>query len=470
MTSTTSTTTTIEFLPVELLLQIFSFVDNSSPAPSDHRLHDQPSGDLLRQPDAPTLQPLKSISLVSSTWRSTVLPLLFRNVVWYVDRLDLDLAQAQAQAAAIPLLVYLRDTRLSPYVQSVTLVVSDKTSSRNRNRNRNNSRRGEVDVGLYRRGDGSGQYGYSPDPLSPLQRAFVAVGNAEKNMSFHGDCNWIWHSVLGALNPLRFTIIASPRMLASLLQRMLYLGDEWSFDQTHHILSLSTDSSNTTPPSPAPAPGPSTSHRHCDLFTLRPWTRVLLNEGSSTRVYKTYEYYHKRPPSILPALVGSDAPPNDVPLLPPSIRDLSYVAIFPLANHLHGSLVSHLPCALDRLFVQVVPRNGILRDRSAMEHLDMDDLWAERNTVYADILPRLVGDMGEDSSGDEGDAVDQWQGGQGDNWSSLRVFESGDAADRESWDMAVDYVTAPRGTGAGAGERPRWTVRREGLFVRTIVN
>lgn len=43
------------------------------------------------------------------------------------------------------------------------------------------------------------------------------------------------------------------------------------------------------------------------------------------------------------------------------------------------------------------------------------------------------------------------------NWRHLQVFESGDAADRESWDMAVEYV---RHFGA------EWTVEREGVFVK----
>lgn len=452
------TSTTIESLPAELLSQIFLFVD--TPAPSDHRLHDQPSADLLRQStDDP--QPLKTISLVNTLWRATVLPLLFRNVVWYVDRLD-------DPSAAIPLLPFLRENHLAPYVRTVTLVVSDHNNS-----NSSSSSSRDVDVGLYRRGDGTGQYGYSPDPISP-------IGDAEKHMIFHKDYNWLWHYILDVVNPLRFTIIASPRMLAALMSRMLYLGDEWSFDQTHHILSLSRDSVATTttttttttatalrqstsiPTTPTRVPASARSPS-CDLFTLAPWTHLLLNEGSSTRVYKTYEYYHKRPPSILPALLGSDAPPNDQPLIPPSIRDVSYVAIFPLANHLHASLVSHLPHGLDRLFVQVVPRNEILRDRAEMDHLDMDDLWAERNTVYADILPRLVGDLEDDSSGSE---EGEGEGEEGtDGWASLRVFESGDAADRESWEMAVEYVTAPR----GAGEAARWTVEREGLFVRATI-
>lgn len=68
------------------------------------------------------------------------------------------------------------------------------------------------------------------------------------------------------------------------------------------------------------------------------------------------------------------------------------------------------------------------------------DLWAERNTSYGKIMPKLF-----DSSSSAG------------NWKYLQEFQSGDAADRESWDMAVEYV---RHTGA------EWRVEREGVFVK----
>ena len=68
------------------------------------------------------------------------------------------------------------------------------------------------------------------------------------------------------------------------------------------------------------------------------------------------------------------------------------------------------------------------------------DLWAERNTSYGKIMPKLF-----DSSSAAG------------NWRYLQEFESGDAADRESWDMAVEYV---RKFGA------EWRVEREGVFVK----
>lgn len=453
--------TMISCLPAELLSHIFSFLDGV--APSDQRLHDQPHANILRDPQSQTL---KNISLVSRQWRATVLPLVFRNVVWYLDRFELMQADhLQHAPSAIPLLHFIREHSLASYVKSLTLVISCTPTT------------GNGDVGLYRRGDGSGHYGYSPDPLqppSPLRRG----AGAERDLIFNEDSNWLWNLLFGVVNPLRFTLVASPRMLASLLARMLFLGDEWSFNQSHHILSLSRHSQNrastavvtvrevadtdanavevdtlsfaatpTPAPAPAPAPRPSSSSSSsfarpsrtpCALFTVRPWTSLLLNEGSSTRVYKTYEYFHKRPPSLLGALLGAESFPNDAALIPPTVRSLSYVGIFPLSSHVN-TLVQFLP-RIERLFIQLVPRNDILKDRREMDHLDMDDLWAERNMSYGRIMPKLF-----DSSNAAG------------NWRFLGEFESGDAADRESWDIAVDYVAA---------NTAEWRVDREGVFVK----
>lgn len=372
------TAISIHALPTEMLSHIFSFLD--SPAPSDERLHDQPHAHMLKEPDLSS-QNLKNLSLVSKQWRATVLPLLFRNAIWYLDQSDLslvDLEQSSGPHSMIPLLSFVRDNDLTSYVKTLTLVVVKSTRVRST---------GGGGIEVTRPGDNE----ISPDPFGPLSRA-----GRERDMVFNEDTNWLWNLIFDLLDPLRFTIIASPRTLASLLARMLFLGDAWSFYQSHHVLSLSRSQTKVMSPekedeagstheqdgpstSPAPASAAqsslssSSAHRPakripCDLFAIRSWQALLLNEGSSTRVYKTYEYYHRRPPSMLGALLGAEEFPNDEPLIPSTIRDLSYVGIFPLSTHFN-TLVQNLP-RIDRLFVQLVPRNDILKDKKEMEHLD----------------------------------------------------------------------------------------------------
>lgn len=371
-------TTSIHALPTEMLSHIFSFLD--SPAPSDERLHDQPHAHMLKEPDLSS-QNLKNLSLVSKQWRATVLPLLFRNAIWYLDQSDLslvDLEPSSGPHSMIPLLSFVRDNNLTSYVKTLTLVVVKSTRVRST---------GGGGIEINRSGDSE----TSPDPFGPLNHS-----GRERDMVFNQDTNWLWNLIFDLLDPLRFTIIASPRTLASLLARMLFLGDAWSFYQSHHVLSLSRSQTKVASPdkefevgatheeegqstshAPASAAQPSLSSSSvplpakripCDLFTIRPWQALLLNEGSSTRVYKTYEYYHRRPPSMLGALLGAEEFPNDEPLIPSTIRDLSYVGIFPLSTHFN-TLVQNLP-RVDRLFVQLVPRNNLLKDKKEMEHLD----------------------------------------------------------------------------------------------------
>lgn len=426
---------TINTLPAELLAHIFTFI--AQHAPSDLRLHDQPNADMLRVSDSHSHH-LKIVSLVNRQWRATVLPLLFRNVIWYLDRLDLMRMEQSMSSYAVPLLTFIRDNNLKPYVKSLTLVIASAHSG------------GNGDIGLYRRGDGSGHYGYSPEPLSP------SLHRSERDIIFNEDTNWLWRLLFDVVNPLRFTIIASPRMLASLLARMLFLGDEWIFAQTHHILSLSRDDFRTSRPekrhketatdlrashadsrsSSSSLKRPITPRIPCALFTLQPWTSVLLNEGSSTQVYKTYEYFHRRPPSLLGALLGAEAFPNDAALVPTTVQALSYVGIFPLADHVR-LLVENLP-RIERLFVQLVPRNDILKDRRQMKGLDMDDLWAERDSAYAHIIARI-----RSGASQEG------------NWRYLREFESGDVGEEEAWEVVGQILASPE-----------WRLVKEGVFQR----
>ncbi|KAL3300761.1 F-box domain-containing protein [Colletotrichum asianum] len=406
---------TIDDLPNEILAQIFTYLDR--PAPSDSKLHDQPSSLMLQNPFFD--RDLKNVSVVTKLWRAAVLPLLFRHVIWTIDRFELPLIEeTRDPAATIDFLRFLRDNNLTNYVTTVTMFVEDALG------------------------------GVATSHLASSVE-LMETGHANK-ASYSEDYNWLWRTLFEHVDPVRLSIIASPRVLAQLLSRMLFLGDAWNFDMPQHILSLSRKSkkvvtskykSKATASSSRDAPSPENPHQKrvpCDLFTIRPWQSLLLNEGSSTRVYKTYEYYLKRPPSMLGALLGAEEFPNDEPLIAPSIRDFSYVGIFPLSSHFN-TLVQHVP-RLDRLFVQLVPRNDILQDADEMRNIDIADLWMERNTSYS-MLFRELFDPDPDSP-----------------WLELKTFESGDAADREAWEMAVQFVQFSGVQG--------WKVESEGVFVR----
>jgi F-box-like len=407
--------TTVHDLPNEILAQVFAHLD--APAPSESRLHDQPSPSMLSS-EARTL---KDTSLVCKRWRGAVLPLLFRNVIWAFNRLQLiELAEYKDADVAehIDVLAFLRRNEITSYVQSLSLIIGDRI-------------------------DG-------PSILTAGSVQLTETGY-EKEVTFNDDVNWLWLTLFDHLNPMRIILIATPRTLATLISRMIFLGDAWSFTTAPHILTLSLQDRKAAPISTpttsvegsavsavsaaaTAASTPGVKRVPCDLFTIRPWHSILVNEGSATRVYKTYEFFLKRPPSIIGAVLGFEEFPNDERLLPPTIR----VGIFPLSSHFN-SMIQNLP-RLDRLFVQLVPRNDILQDPEEMRNIDVSDLWMERNTSYS-MLMRELFDPAADSA-----------------WLDLKVFESGDAADKEAWRMAVNYVEYSGVKG--------WKVERDGVFVR----
>lgn len=141
---------------------------------------------------------------------------------------------------------------------------------------------------------------------------------------------------------------------------------------------------------------------------------------------------------ILPDLVGADTPRHK-PFISPTVREMSYIALFPMSSHF-GSLTTKLP-RLDSLYVQIVPRSEILQDSSKMAQVEPEDLWMERNSCYALLMRELFN-------------VPSLQ-----NYKYLRNFESGDAADKDAWLMAVEYVKR-----AGNG----WKVGGEGVFIREV--
>ncbi|KAI8630039.1 hypothetical protein F5Y19DRAFT_464305 [Xylariaceae sp. FL1651] len=421
-------------VPPEILLHVFGFLDG--PAPSEMRLHDQPSLDLLTI-KSDCARPLKAASLVSRAWRSLALPCLFRHVLWKPSITSLSAFTLNP----MPLLRFLVENCLNRGVTTFTLLIE------------------------------------FADPVATDYQVTPKIRTA--------DLEWLWDRLFSVIDPLRFTIIARPTTLAALLSRMLFLDDAWSFDIPYHILSLarttrdrtgkdtpenteqavsaksqpSVLSRSTSTPLQSITPAPSSASRHsatsfavrsrkappCPLFNIRPWTSILLNEGSSTKVYRVYEFFLRRPPSMLGALLGCEEHPNDAPLIPPTVIDFNYIAIFPLSSHFE-ILLQHLP-RLDRLFVQLTPRpgNGILENADEMKQIDPADLWMERNTSYSFLMRELT-------------FVTDPQN----NWTKLRVFESGDAADREAWDMAVQFLEA--------GGVKGWKVEREGVFVNHIDN
>jgi hypothetical protein len=421
----------INVLPNELLDHILRYLDGPAPSASE-RLYEEPILELTGS----EARDLKTCSLVCRTWRDVVLPRLFRHACLSVSEANLNISSpiSAAQPSAF-FSSFIQRKNLKTSVASFTIRITNADT---------------------------------PETATEDARGCE-----------HGiDFSNFWARVFEAVDPLTVTIVATPPLLGALTGCDVNMEDEWGFVMAYHILQLSYRSLPKPKPIPQTEvqgqnPDPSTADRAAPLalpayqssaptlFSIRPWTTLLLNEGSFIRAYSTPTFFSLRPPSILPSLVGINphsigtSPYSGVPVmsscppkLPPAITSLSYIAVFPTSSHT-SLLTTHLP-HLTHLFTQFVPRAShpffadasfSTSSRKPAEHyeLDVNDCWMERNSSYALIMRELL-------------AVPP-----AGNWATLRAFESGDAADTDAWNMAVEYMRR-----AGGG----WNVERPGVFVK----
>ncbi|KFA45943.1 hypothetical protein S40293_07289 [Stachybotrys chartarum IBT 40293] len=420
----------VQRLPNELLAQVFECL---SPRPVWERgLALDPSTIY----DGTTLSPpgdtkpgggdgrcaIKDVSRMCRRWRDLALPVLFRHVLWTFQTLVRPPA-GHDPADSLDLMRFLRDRNLRRHVHSLTVVITYPVEA--------------VGVDMAH----AGRWGVLRAPSQ--QNPVLGAGGQDAAL---WDNNWLWHAIFDHLDLTRITLISSPAILASLISRTIDLSSGWAFHARYHILALSRSSRSPrfvpgVPMRPGHLPSNSPSPSGlipCDLFSIRDWTRLLINEGPSARVYSTYEYFHHRPPSILSAILSA-ADPSYTRLLTGIMQHLLYIAIFPLASHVNNNLVLNLP-PVSRFYIQIAPLTFQFTEDFRRSGLDLSDLWMERNVAYEAIMQALT--LPEPPRG----------------WSNLRVFHTGDAADVEAWQVAKRWMEI-----SGAP----WKVKRKGVFIKT---
>ena len=136
-----------------------------------------------------------------------------------------------------------------------------------------------------------------------------------------------------------------------------------------------------------PGPGQTLS-----LFEQRPWSAMLLNEGSFIRAYSIHACARLPidPPSILPDLTGTveALQARSRHYLPTTIRDVSYVGIFPFPGQI-GHLTALLP-HLQRLRLQLLPRADLLPDPAQRHTANTSDFESNVNTAYTLLMHRII--------------------------------------------------------------------------------
>ena len=266
-------------IPDEILELILSCLDG--PALSETRQSEQPFYGLTVSNEAP----LKQASCVSARWRRIARPFLFRytHLLFKCDDGKSSVGERADQIQRF--LGFVQEQGPSLSVESLTVEFQ-----------------------------GSEQ------------------GNADSccDRIYEGPRNIVSLVETPFFNPARFTLVAPPHVLGKLTDCPVLDGDRFSFHMPYHLLSLAQ------PPPNACVSKPSTSEQR--LLRAGPWTSAFLNEGSFNRAHGEYNTSTpRRPPSILPVMMRSDASHHASLMdqgLDPALRHLTYVAINPTATHL----------------------------------------------------------------------------------------------------------------------------------------
>ncbi|KAK2741119.1 hypothetical protein FQN57_005720 [Myotisia sp. PD_48] len=195
-----------------------------------------------------------------------------------------------------------------------------------------------------------------------------------------------WNTLFEVLNPEVVTIVAPPYMIANLAHCSLEDSHKWAFEMPLQTMQFrqSPSSSSSVRLSFHPPEGDNT------LFSSRPWTEILFNEGSSLRAYSNYEYYLLRVPSIMNHW-GSVDPLQRTELPYPvdaisRLTSFHYTAVFPFYNHTNLVLkVVRNMTNLRHLSFQLAPtpESDIFQKELQTSTLDPNDPWMELHTSYS---------------------------------------------------------------------------------------
>ena len=197
----------------------------------------------------------------------------------------------------------------------------------------------------------------------------------------------ICSTVVNVLNPETF-ILVFPSVLRSCLVPLRNLNrsfrdDGWAFDMPLHVLRLKS-------PSQSQACG-----RDGTLWD-NSWSCVSLNEGSSLKVYSTYEYFLKDTPSLFHfeyLWKYCIRQPWSV-----TVQKFDYIAIFPLPSHISRVLgglrfLHNLRTFTTRLKPHEAD-SWILTDPDRVGKCQLADLWMEFEACYS-LIVDFVEEMGE---------------------------------------------------------------------------
>ncbi|MCJ1431954.1 hypothetical protein MMC27_001310 [Xylographa pallens] len=392
-TITRETVCPTQSLSNEILAIIFAFLD--SPAPSISGLRHQPNFQLT----ASDRIVLKSLSCVCKAWRPVALRILFRHARFLLQY-RIDAPRPNLNAEVKPFSDFILHRGLVRIVETFVLGISDGVEEAN----------------------------YRPRDSPPH------------------DIVSFWHNLFGIIDPVTIVIVAPPIILGSLTCCSVNSYEIDDFHMPYHFLSLSRPRKIELCPSDLldSSRRYSPCHKHA-LFNIRPWSSLLLNEGSFLRAYSLPDAGRRwrTPPSILCDLVGAKAP-HPKALIPSTVRTLSYIAVFPFWGHF-AHLIENFP-HLNRLYLQFIPIKELTSDYWQRSQVDIIALTVQRDFCYDELLSKLL------------------QHTLPTKYRLLEEVEIGGAATDPSWSALVEK----RIEDAIANRRLDWRMEEKGTLKRDL--
>jgi hypothetical protein len=323
-TKSASNAVTIEDLPNELLSNIFGFLE--IPRPSAN-LYDEPSFELT---DAGTAD-LKASSCVSKRWREAILPVLFNHGRFVVKELQRESPIHNFKNDIQPFIDFVNKNALENIISTFVVVV----------KGRMNSQAGDLaKLPLDIFGNFWRLLFKTIDPVELLIIAHPVVLGAFTCCGVFGADIWNFDCPCHYLRLRRPSVLQTqPAVSDNVVTSIEYLPNNEAHKVVEPITSIENpieNSSETLEYQPAAATSNNGSGviedqtadvpessiptseellvelepwdtelkpqqnypQSSTLFEIRPWSSLLLNEGSFIKAYSTYEFWLRRAPSV----------------------------------------------------------------------------------------------------------------------------------------------------------------------------
>ncbi|KAF2157248.1 hypothetical protein K461DRAFT_289583 [Myriangium duriaei CBS 260.36] len=321
-------------LPTEIKLLITSHLGHASSEP--------PSGipqipRVLSNSGTRASSPLKTLSLVTQEWRTLLRPTILSHVLVPI----LPVADTGANSAAT--------TRLRMALKSTAARLPSHLPSRI-----------------------SSLTIYIPTTFSPSSGA--ALRNSAQHTTDIITMHDFWASLFQRFDPLRLAIHAPPCVLGWLTTNVPATEDAWAFPSMNlQLLELTQPFHLPTQPKTEVSTETSAWDTQY-LFCARPWSSVRLVEGSMMQAYGVYEYFHKRPPTVLGGLC---LPRGE------TIKAFSDCVLFPFSTHVDQLQLACLSAYRSVHFhFSPAPNERVLDDPRVVGKADLSDCWREMEQIY----------------------------------------------------------------------------------------